>query len=144
MAVGSISYRGDRLSLLVARTERGAPNAIPVVQEEALATPGVDGKRWRVIFRQYEPTQLFTVVDCVNYAYAVSDKALAESFKGKLVRLQVTLSGNTYAFRDAHVEGVAATAFPGPAVGEGATGTAHLVVVWTIVPTNFNPGSLGD
>lgn len=144
MAVGVISYKADRLSLLVARTERGAPNAISVVQEEVLATPGVDGKRWRTVFRQYEPTQLYTVVDCTNYAYAISDKALAESFKGKLVRLQVTLSGITYAFRDAHVEGVAATVFPGPAVGEGATGAAHLVVVWTIIPTNFNAGSLGD
>jgi len=144
MAVGVISYLGNRLSLLVARTDRGAPNAISVVQEEALATPGVDGKRWRTVFRQYEPTQLFTVVDCVSYAYAISDKALAESFKGKLVRLQLTLSGITYAFRDAHVEGVVATAFPGPAVGEGATGAAHLVVIWTITPTNFNAGSLGD
>ena len=144
MAVGSISYLGNRLSLLVARTERGAPNAIPVVQEEALATPGVDGKRWRIIFSQYEPTQLYTVSDCATFAYAVSDKALAESFKGKLVRLQVALSGVTYAFRDAHVEGVMATAFPGPAVGEGATGAAHLVVVWSLIPTNFNAGSLGD
>lgn len=143
MAVGTISYLGSRLSLLVARTERGAPNAIPVTQEEVLATPGVDGKRWRRIFSQYEPTQLYTVSDCANFAYAVSDKALAESYKGKLVRLEVTLSGVTYAFRDAHVEGVLATAFPGPAVGEGASGTAHLVALWNIIPTNFNPGSLG-
>lgn len=144
MAVGSISYRGDSLSLLVARTERGAPNALPTVQEEELATPGVDGKRWRVVFRQYEPTELFTVIDCANYEYAVSNKALAESFKGKLVRLQVTLGSVTYSFRDAHVAGVMATAFPGPAVGGGATGNSHLVVQWVIVPTNFDPNSLGD
>ena len=144
MPAGTISYRGQSLPLLIARTERGAPNAIPVVQEEVLSTAGVDGKRWRTVFKQYEPTVLFTVTDCSTYAYAVSNKALAESFKGVLARLQITLGGTPYAFRDAHIEAVQATAFPGPAVGEGATGLAHLTVFWTIIPTNYNPNSLGD
>jgi hypothetical protein len=144
MAAGSISYRGQSLPILIARTERGAPNAIPVIMEEVLTTAGVDGKRWRTVNKQYVPTVLFTVVDCSTFAYAISNKAIAESFKGALVRLQLTLGGSPYAFRDAHVEDVQATAFPGPAVGEGATGTAHLVVLWTIVPTNFNASTLGD
>lgn len=144
MPAGSISYRSQSLSLLIARTERGAPNAIPVIQEEVLTTAGVDGKRWRTVFKQYEPTVLYTVIDCSTFAVAVSNKAVAESFKGALVRLQTTLGGNPYAFRDAHVEDVQATAFPGPAVGEGATGQAHVVAVFTIVPTNYNASSLGD
>lgn len=144
MAIGTISYRGLSLPLLVARTERGAPNAIPVIQEEALTASGVDGKRWRTIFKQYEPTVLYTVVDCSTYAVAVSNKAVAEGFKGALARLQITLSGNAYNFRDVHVEAVMATVFPGPAVGEGASGQAHLVVLWTLIPTNYDTSSLGD
>lgn len=144
MAIGTISYRGLSLSLLVARTERGAPNAIPVIQEEALMASGVNGKRWRTVFKQYEPTILYTVIDCATFAIAVSNKAVAEGFKGGLARLQVTLAGNAYNFRDVHVEGVLATAFPGPAVGEGASGQAHLTVLWTLIPTNYNASSLGD
>lgn len=143
MAVGTISYRANSLSLLVARSERGAPNAIPTIQEETLTTAGVDGARWRTVHKQYVPTVLFTVIDCATFATAVSNKAVAESFKGALVRLQLTLAGSPYSFRDAHVADVQATAFPGPAVGEGASGAAHLVVVWTIIPTAYDSSLLG-
>ena len=143
MAVGYISHRGEKLSFLVARTMQGAPNTFATVQEEVLSTPGVDGKRWRTVFRQFEPTQLYTVTDCASYNYAMVDKEIAESFKGKLVRLQMDVGGVTYAFRDTHVEGVSAVVLPGPAVGKGATGTSHLVVNWAIILTDFNAGSLG-
>jgi len=109
MAVGTISYRGQSLSFLNARTERGAPNTLPVIQEEELFTAGVSGKRWRTVFKQYEPTRLFTVIDCATYSDAISNKVLSETFKGALARLQVAIDGNTYVFRDVHVADADAT-----------------------------------
>jgi hypothetical protein len=134
---GAMYYKGKSISFLVARSDQGGPNFEPVPQEEVLETPGVNGRRWRVIFRQYERMRFFTVTDCTNYADALDKKELAESFKGKLVRLEQSIDVASYATKDAHVEAVEATAFPGPAVGNGATGTAHLVATWVIVPTEF-------
>lgn len=137
MAVGTITYRGSAVDLLIARSDRGAPNSARLVQEESLTTPGVDGTRWRVMFRQYEPTQLYTVVDCGTYAIGILYKQIIEKLKGKLVTVKLDISGVSYSFQNVHVEAVGATVFPGPAVGNGATGTAHIVAVWSLVPTDF-------
>lgn len=137
MPAGSIFYKGKSMSFLVARSDQGGPNFAPVAQEEVLETPGVNGRRWRVVFRQYERMRMVTITDCTNYADALEKKELAESFRGKLVRLEQEISLSSYAIINAHVEAVEAIAFPGPAVGNGATGTAHLLTTWSIVPTEF-------
>lgn len=141
MAVGTISRttsqsRG-RLSLLVARTDRGYVNDTLVAQEEAMTTPGVDGIRWRIVFYQVEKTELYTVIDCTDYADAIIKKQTAEDMAAQLVNLNVDISGTNYQFNRVHVDSVRAVAFPGPAVGAGATGTAHLVAIFILTPTDF-------
>lgn len=141
MPIGSISRttsqsRGSLL-LLVARTPRGFINDTLVAQEEALTTPGVNGVRWRIVFYQVEKTELYTVIDCATYADAVLKKGIAEDMAGQLVNLSIDIDGVNYRFRQVHVDSVLAVAFPGPAVGNGATGTAHLVATFILTPTSF-------
>jgi len=141
MAVGTISRatsqsRGS-LALLVARTDRGYVNDTLVAQEEALTTPGVDGIRWRIVFYQVEKTELYTVIDCSTYADAINKKQIAEDMAAQLVNLSLDIDSVNYRFRQVHVDSVRAVAFPGPAVGAGATGTAHLVAIFILTPTDF-------
>lgn len=141
MAVGFISRptsqsRGS-LSFLVARTDRGYVNDTLTAQEEALSTPGVDGLRWRIVFYQFDKTELYTIIDCSTYADAINKKQIAEDMSGELVTLSVDVDGTNYRFKQIHVDSVRVVAFPGPAVGSGATGTAHLVATFILTPTDF-------
>jgi len=139
MSVGQIFNLASSgiIYFLAARTDRGHLNDSIVPQQEPLTTPGVDGVRWRLVFNQYERTELYTVVDATNFADAIKKKKLAEEFNGALCRVDLVSNSVEYTNRNVHVEAVRATIFPGPAVGEGATGTAHLVILFSLMPTEF-------
>ena len=89
------------------------------------------------MFEQYEITELVAVVDAANHAAAASWKNIIDATKGTICSVSLSIAGVAYDFRDVHVDNAEGTVFPGPAVGNGATGTAHVVARFILSPTDF-------
>jgi hypothetical protein len=55
-----------------------------------------------------------------------------------LSTLKVTLDVVTYQSKKVHIDAMKATCVPGPAIGSGATGLAHVIIVWQLTCTDFD------
>jgi hypothetical protein len=139
MSVGSITYQGTSLPFLAARFPAGYFDDEPIAQAEELITPGIDGRRWRTLFKQFPSFQMTTTHDATEYATAALTKQRAERLVQKLVTLQVTIGTVSYSMRQVHVSGVAAQLFPGPLCGAGTgSGTAHVDITWQLELTDID------
>lgn len=140
MSVGSISLSGTSIAFACVQTAAGTINDKPVTQEEEHITPGVNGRRWRDLFEQYEPFEMVTYVECADYGNGVIAKRNSDAFRGKLVSLSVVIAGVTYVLRNAHVIAAMTEISPGPLYGAGiGSGLAHARIAWQIVGTEFAP-----
>ena len=139
MSVGSITYSGKTITLLSALTASGTFDDEPVAQAEELITPGINGRRWRTLFRQFPSFQMTTVSEAATYAGAQIIKATAEQFTQKLVNLTVTIDGITFNMQDVHVSAALCRLFPGPVYGAGASASnaAHIEIAWQLELTDF-------
>ena len=138
--MSGISYGSRNVTFLIARTDAGYINDTPTEQAQELTTPGVRGRRWRTVFEQFEPFQLYTVIDAATYAAAIQTKRTIEGFAEGLARLDVTIAGANYSFTDVKVLGKPAAALvPFRAIGANATGQAHVICLWNLVLTRFDP-----
>ena len=138
MTVGTISAQGVSLPFLAARMPAGYFEDEPIAQAEELITPGINGRRWRTLFKQFPSFQMTTTHDATEYATAALTKQRAEGLVQKLVTLQVTIGTVSYTMRQVHVSGVLAQLFPGPLCGAGtASGTAHVDITWQLELTDF-------
>lgn len=137
--VGSMSQGSRNLQFFIARTDGGFVEEQAAEAFEELTTPGVNGRRWRMIYKQFEPFTLYTVTEASTYAVACQYRNRAKLWTNLLVDLQLVISGSTYNFDDVHVNGVQATAVPGVLVASGSTGgAAHMVAIWNLVLTDFD------
>ncbi len=138
MTIGTISAQGVSLPFLAARMPAGYFDDEAIAQAEELITPGINGRRWRTLFRQFPSFQMTTTHDATEYATAALAKQRAEGLVQKLVTLQVTIAGISYTMRNVHVSAVAGQLFPGPLCGAGtASGTAHVDLTWQFELTDF-------
>jgi hypothetical protein len=110
-----------------------------MVDEERLATPGVDGARWRTGSLQYPPAVYRTVSESSSFQLAcimAKDMRLA---KGQLATVTIVADGFSHVFKDVHISDVEPLPFKGTPVGAGASAssTAHVVCLWTFEQTEF-------
>ncbi len=137
--VGLISQASKSLYFFSVQTDSGFLQELAVEVPEEHVTPGVDGRRWRTLYRQYPSFSMTTIGEAATFAVACANKNRAESLTNQLVSLSVTVGGVAYAFRNVHVESVRATAVPGTMVASGSSGgAAHLVSQWVLTFTDFN------
>jgi len=79
-----------------------------------------------------------TFTEASDYAHGITIKRQAENLTQKLVRLSVTISANTYAYKDVKITAAGAIVHPGPLAGTGAsTGLAHVEILWQVELTDF-------
>ena len=136
---GSITLSGKTLVFLIARTDEGFVADTPFEVPEELTTPGVDGRRWRTLYSQFEAFNLYTVTEASTYAVAVQYRNRAMGMINKLVNITIICDGVTYNFNQAHVNAVNPVAIPGPVVASNSTGgLAHMMAQWNIVLTDFD------
>jgi hypothetical protein len=128
---------GGTIQFLTVLTDTGMMEDEPIVESEELTTPGVDGRRWRTVFKQYPQFQLYATSDAATYDAAIELKRKAARFVQSLGTLKMTLDTVTYQAKKVHIDGVIATCVPGPATGAGAAGLAHVVFVWKLTLTEF-------
>lgn len=137
--VGTMTQGSRSLQFLIARTDSGFAQEMQQEVPEELTTPGVNGRRWRTLFKQYATFNLFTITEASTYGVALQYKNRAEKFMNQLVNLNLVVSGSSYNFKQAHVNGVIAVAIPGPVVASGSTGgTSHVAITWSITLTDFD------
>lgn len=137
--VGTMSQGSKSLQFLIARTDSGFAQEVAQEVPEEMTTPGVNGRRWRTLFKQYANFNMFTIVEASTYGVALQYKNRAEKFMNQLVSLNLIVSGTSYNFKQAHVNGVVAVAVPGPVVASGSTGgLAHVAITWNIALTDFD------
>lgn len=131
---------GNPFSFLTAlATKGGFLFHAPMVDEEILSTPGVDGRRWRTRFLQMGPAEITTSSDAASWSSAVFLAEDYRALKGSLVAVTWTAGGTAYTYKKAHVSEVDATPVAGTIVGGGASGsaTAHVITKWVIEATDF-------
>jgi hypothetical protein len=140
MSIGSVSYGSKTIPFLVANMPAGTFDDEPVDVGEELTTPGVNGRRWRTIFKQFPSFQMVTVSESATYAGAQIIKANAEQMVQKLVTLACTIDNVAFTMKDVHVSSATARLFPGPVYGAGAgSGLAHAEITWQFELTDFDP-----
>lgn len=135
MALASLTVNDTVVYFLRFLTEEGFQGEVQQIQEEELTTPGVDGRRFRSIFKQYVPTQADTTIDCATYNDAKAVKKLYEGFVGKNGTLSVTAGGVAYNYRKVHIAAVKASAHVGNVSGSGVSGgnTAYVDATWSFI-----------
>lgn len=110
----------------------------PVEIAELLQTLGVDGVRWRTLFRQFPSFTLSTVTEASIHSNAVVLARTITSMVQGTVRLRVDIGGVSYNVVDVHVDNADPVVIPGPVVGIGATANqAHVVTAWQLRCTAF-------
>jgi hypothetical protein len=136
--VGNIQKAGTNIQFLCARTESGSPLETPREISEELTSAGVDGRRWRTLYKMHPEFTLSTVTECSAYSVAISQRNKAEGLTNKLVDLVLTIDGNVYLFGNVHVNAVLARAVAGVVIASGSTGgAAHLMCEWSLTMTDF-------
>lgn len=115
-------------------TPGGAPLVEALHMEEELTAEGVNGRRWRTIFDQFEPFTVETLADTTSYTLAVQLREKYRLSRGTFARLSLTASDYVMAFR-IHILDVQARCSPGRTVGTGVTANATAVIMasWTVV-----------
>lgn len=103
-------------------------------EEEELTSSGVDGKRWRTVFKQVPPIVIsdeapaWTAVATHVAACTLADSMRAA--KGRFGQLVVTSGGTRTLYISVHVTAVRARVNPGPIVGPGISGAASVASSW--------------
>jgi hypothetical protein len=135
----SLPSGSEVFSFLVARTDAGHLLDQCSIEEEILETEGVDGARWRTIRLRHREFQITTVTGCSTFADAVISAKSYLKAKGKLCSYTNSAGGVSYSYQNLHILDVAPVPTAGTVTGGGAsTGLqAHIVTVWTVIPTNF-------
>lgn len=137
MSVGSLSVKGNSFDFLSINFPSGHPEDRAILQAEELITPGIDGRRWRTVYKQFPSFPMTTTLEATDYAAAVKIKQRAENLVQKLVNLSVATSGGNFLYREVHVSAVQVRLFPGPVVGSGTSnGAAHLEITWQLELTD--------
>jgi hypothetical protein len=137
---GSITAGLGNIPFLVSGSDEGFFSDSGIIQEEELNTSGVDGVRWRTVFRQFPDFELRTVTQATTLAEAIAFKRLAErAMVGKNAKLTVTIAGTSYSMKDVHVKAAKGTVVPGPLYGAGVTtANAHIIIQWMLRGTDFD------
>jgi hypothetical protein len=135
MSLASINVSGRSVQFLRFLTEEGFQSEQQEINEEELNTPGVDGRRFRTVFRQFETTTAETTQDCATYNDAKALKKLYQSFRGRNCILQVTAGGVVNVYPRVHISGVKALAHAGKVSGAGASSSsaAYVDATWSLV-----------
>lgn len=136
---GSIVASSSSLSIqfLAVQFPAGFMDLVAIDQAEELTTPGVDGRRWRTIYKQFPSFQMTTISEAATYSTAAELKKVAEKMVQKLVRLNVVIDGVPVTMPDVHVSAVSSRLFPGPIFGFGAgINLAHIENNWQIELTD--------
>jgi len=137
---GSITASASSLSItfLAAQFPAGFMDLVAIDQAEELMTPGVDGRRWRTIYKQFPSFQMTTISEAATYNAAAALKKVAEKMVQKLVRLTVVIDAVPVIMREVHVSAVAPRIFPGPIFGAGTgINLAHIENTWQVELTDF-------
>ncbi len=141
MAVASIRTESSILNpatqffqFITMVTPYGAPLVEALHMEEEIMAEGVDGRRWRTIFDQYQAFTVDTLMDATSYTLAVQLREFYRQSKGTFGRLTLTASDYTMAFR-IHIIDVDARCMPARTVGTGVTANAvaAIMATWTLV-----------
>ena len=134
---------GETFSFLTFLSETGFLLSTATVEEEVIETPGVDGHRWRTIFKQFTPTTVETLVACASFGDAVITANNYRKAKGGLCTITLTGGGRTEIFRDVHISDVR----PVPRAGQvtateaSANNQAHVYCQWTFELSEFAPSA---
>jgi hypothetical protein len=137
----TINCQTGTYTFLTARTVGGGffRSDAPVVVEEELTTPGVDGRRWRTQSRQFPTITVETVSGCTNFAEAVDKSTAYGKLVGTLVDISITADGVPFVFNKVHVASVVGEPRRGDVSGAdaGTPATAYVYSTWTFVETEF-------
>lgn len=137
---GSLTVSGSTIPFLVSNADEGFFSDSAIINEEELMSPGVDGARWRTVYKQFPDFELRTVSQATSVDAAIKIKQNAErKFVGKNVTLQAAINGITYPMKKVHVKAVKATVVPGPLYGVGvSSAAAHVIIQWILHGTDFD------
>jgi hypothetical protein len=114
----------------------GFLNNFKVAVEEEMDSAGVEGRRWRLISRQFEPFTVETVAAAGDHSQAVNLKTLYGSLRGELATLILISGGRSYLGRDVKIRSVIAMPVNGELVlSDGSITNAHCLATWSLVFT---------
>lgn len=135
----SLPTGSDVFTFIIARTDAGHVLDQAWIDEEPLETPGVDGSRWRSVRLRHREFKITTVTACASFSDAVISAKSYLRAKGRNCTYTNQAGGVSYAYSNLHVLDVEPVPTPGAVVGGGASSgsEAHVVTVWTVIPTNF-------
>ncbi len=136
----SLPTGSDVFTFLVARTDAGHVLDQPAIDEEPLETEGVDGLRWRTVRLSHRQFQITTVTACAAFSDAVISAKNYLKARGKNCTYTNSAGGVSYTYKNLHILEVAPVPAAGAVVGGGASAgaAAHIVTVWTVIPTSFS------
>ncbi len=136
----SLPSGSEVFTFLIARTDAGHVLDQPAIEEEPLETEGVDGLRWRTVRLSHRQFQITTVTACTAFTDAVISAKNYLKAKGKNCTYTNSAGGVSYTYKNLHILEVAPIPAAGAVVGGGASAgaAAHVVTVWTVIPTAFS------
>lgn len=109
-----------------------------VLQE--LMANGVDGRRWRRRFEQYEPFTMATVADGPSRAAGEAESATYEDLSGEYVTLTIIIAGVTRTWRNVKVtaaENIDLKAGRLAGAGTDPSSAYALYATWTLCLTEL-------
>lgn len=117
----------------------GFPSKRPMAVEEEIISPGVSGRRWRIMYEQHPAITAETVSEANNFLVAVDIAEAMRKAKGETATLSVTVDGISYRYKNVHISDVAPIPRSGAVVGGGAAASmnGHVVCRWTFELTEF-------
>lgn len=132
----------ETFTFLTLTTDSGYVLDQEMIEEEVLETAGVDGRRFRTMFKQHSPTPTRTVAAAASFGDAV---ILANSYrkaKGRIGSLSITAGARSETIV-VHVREVDAQPRAGQVVGAAASSgnTAHVLCTWVVEPVEFEPSA---
>lgn len=131
---GSVSFqKGARYDFLTVLADQGWLLAIMEAQEEPLTTEGVNGTRFREVFRQHPIQTLRTLAQATDFAAAT---ALAAAYKqslldSRLVTVSLSTPIVTASFQMVHVLSCKPVPLPGILAGASGSPLASVLTAWT-------------
>jgi hypothetical protein len=122
---------GYRFDFDALKTDAGSVFDQLEIQEEDLRTPGVDGERFRTIFKQYRPFQAVACSGAGSIGIAEELKARCLLAKGSRGKLKVQI-GNIQLDIPVKVRDCLPRIGQGPYIGESSS-PAWIITTWTFV-----------
>lgn len=119
-SVASFASPGFQVYFSVAKLQNGCVPEIAVVEEEELKDPGVDGNRYRRIYRQFPVFTMNTIADWASRAAGDDLTQTYYKLVGQVVSMVITLGGVTKRFSKVKIRNVTPTQVAGQMVGFGA------------------------